>query len=70
MDLKEYAISRKIVILMREGYPQRQATAIAYRMWRDGELTPPTPNQRKRKREDRKRRWQRERNKTRGRYND
>lgn len=70
MDLKEYAISRKIVILMREGYPQRQATAIAYRMWRDGELQAPTPNQRKRKREDRKRRWQRERNKTRGRYND
>jgi len=70
MNLKEYAISRKIVILMREGYPQRQATAIAYRMWRDGELKPPTPNQRKRKREDRKRRWQRERNKTRGRYND
>ena len=60
MELKQYAISRKIVILMREGYKQKQATAIAYRMWRDGELKPPTPNQRKRKRESRKRRWQRE----------
>ena len=61
MNLKEYAISRKIVMLMREGYPNNQATAIAYRMWRDGELKPPTPNQRKAKRDARKRRWQRER---------
>lgn len=60
MNLKEYAISRKIVMLMREGYPNNQATAIAYRMWRDGELKPPT--QRKAKRDARKRRWQRERN--------
>lgn len=61
MDLKEYAISRKIVMLIREGYPQKQATAIAYRMWRDGELKPPTPNQRKAQQDARKRRWQRER---------
>jgi len=61
MNLKQYAISRKIVMLMREGYPNNQATAIAYRMWRDGELKPPTPTQRKRKRDARKRRWRRER---------
>lgn len=37
-DLKQYAISRKIVLLMREGYPKRQATAIAIRMFKDGQL--------------------------------
>lgn len=48
-DLKEYIISRKIIMLMREGYAQRQATAIALRMWRDGELDiQPKPRQRNR----------------------
>jgi hypothetical protein len=45
-EFEQYAISRKIVRLMREGFPQDQATAIAFRMWRDGELPlPPTPQQ-------------------------
>lgn len=44
--IEDYAISRKIVRLMREGYEQKQATAIAFRMYKDGELPlPPTPQQ-------------------------
>lgn len=45
--IEDYAISRKIVRLMREGYPQKQATAIAFRMWKDGELNIPTEQSRK-----------------------
>ena len=33
------AISNKVDLLMSEGYPLEQATAIAFRMFRDGELT-------------------------------
>lgn len=45
-EIEQYAISRKIVRLTREGYGQKQATAIAFRMWKDGELPlPPTPQQ-------------------------
>jgi hypothetical protein len=49
-EVKAYLISRKIVLLMREGYPKRQATAIAIRMYRDGELDinpRPQPNRTK-----------------------
>jgi type III secretory pathway lipoprotein EscJ len=53
-DLENYAISRKIVILMREGYPQRQATAIAFRMFKDGELNIPSEQSRKSKQQKRK----------------
>jgi hypothetical protein len=53
-EIQNYAISRKIVRLMREGFPQKQATAIAFRMFKDGELPlPPSPKQ---KRESRKKR--------------
>ena len=56
--LEEYAISRKIVKLMREGYGQQQATAIAFRMFRDGELNlPKTQKQIKEEREKRRRKW-------------
>ena len=53
-EIQNYAISRKIVRLTREGYQQKQATAIAFRMFKDGELPlPPSPKQ---KRESRKKR--------------
>jgi len=53
-EIQNYAISRKIVRLTREGYPQKQATAIAFRMFKDGELPlPPSPKQ---KRQSRKKR--------------
>jgi len=56
--LEEYAISRKIVKLMREGYGQQQATAIAFRMFRDGELNlPKTQKQIKDEREKRRKKW-------------
>lgn len=32
------AISRKIAKLVKEGFPQKQATAIAFRMYRAGEI--------------------------------
>ena len=53
-EIENYAISRRIVRLMREGYPQKQATAIAFRMFKDGEL--PIPRQPKQKRRTRKQR--------------
>ena len=56
-QLKEYTISRKILLLRREGYPQSQATAIAFRMWRDGELKPDKPGERKQQKDLRHRRW-------------
>ena len=40
-EIEDWAISRKIVKLKREGFSQSQATAIAFRMWRDGELDIP-----------------------------
>ena len=46
--IEDYAISRKIVRLMREGFPQKQATAIAFRMFKDGELPIPQPPQKQR----------------------
>ena len=33
------AISNKVDLLISEGYPLEQATAIAFRMFKDGELT-------------------------------
>lgn len=56
-EYKQYAISRKILLLRREGYPQRQATAIAFRMWRDGELKPSKPGEKKRQKDLRRRKW-------------
>tara|TARA_R100001480_G_scaffold50776_2_gene64152 strand:+ start:1667 stop:1915 length:249 start_codon:yes stop_codon:yes gene_type:complete len=53
-EIENYAISRKIVRLMREGFPQDQATAIAFRMFKDGEL--PIPRQPKQKRQTRRQR--------------
>lgn len=53
-EIENYAISRKIVRLMREGFGQKQATAIAFRMFKDGEL--PIPRQPKQKRRTRKQR--------------
>ena len=45
-EIEKYGISRKVVKLKREGYPHDQAVAIAFRMWRDGELNiPPLPAQ-------------------------
>ena len=35
------AISEKIELLISEGFPEEQATAIAFRMFRDGELSIP-----------------------------
>ena len=35
------AISDKIQLLIQEGFPEHQATAIAFRMYRDGELDIP-----------------------------
>jgi type III secretory pathway lipoprotein EscJ len=64
-EIEDWAISRKIVILMREGYPQRQATAIAFRMFKDGELNIPKESDRKarqqKRREDFRRRMLRRR---------
>jgi hypothetical protein len=65
-EYKQYAISRKIIMLRREGYPQRQATAIAYRMWKDGELKPQQPGEQKRQRDMRRRRWYDQRARMRG----
>ena len=65
-ELVDYAVSRKIIRLMREGFPQKQATAIAFRMLKDGELNiPGMPKKVKRKdpikeRNERRRRWQQE----------
>jgi hypothetical protein len=57
-EIEKYAISKKIVKLMREGYGQDQATAIAFRMYRDGELNiPKTQSQITKQREKRKRDW-------------
>lgn len=52
--IEDYAISRKIVRLIREGFPQDQATAIAFRMFKDGEL--PIPQEPKKKKQTRKQR--------------
>lgn len=60
-QLKQYEISRKILLLMREGYPQRQAAAIAIRMWNDGELKLASPAADKQALDKRKREWKRER---------
>ena len=65
-EYKQYAIGRKIILLKREGYPQRQATAIAYRMWDDGELKPPEPGEQKRKQDLRRRQWRDQRARMRG----
>ena len=54
--MEDYAISRKIVKLMREGYPQDQAAAIAFQMWRDGELNLPKTQDQIRKERDKRRR--------------
>ena len=35
---ENFAISQKVKLLMQEGYEEDQATAIAFRMFRDGEL--------------------------------
>lgn len=51
--IEDYAISRKIVRLMREGFPQDQATAIAFRMFKDGELPIPQPPKKKQTRKQR-----------------
>jgi len=65
-EMQDYAVSRKIIRLMREGYPQKQATAIAFRMLKDGELNiPGKPKKKKKKdpikeRNERRRRWQQE----------
>jgi len=51
---EQQIISRKIIFLKGEGYARKQATAIAMRMHRDGELPrpikPPKPPNRLRKR--------------------
>ena len=39
--LEQQIISRKIIFLRGEGYARKQATAIAMRMHRDGELPKP-----------------------------
>lgn len=60
--IEEYAISRKIVNLKREGYPQDQAVAIAFRMWKDGELhLPRTQKQIQTQRTRRIREWRKNR---------
>jgi len=51
--IEDYAISRKIVRLMREGFPQKQATAIAFRMFKDGELPIPQPPKKRQTRRQR-----------------
>ena len=62
--IEDHAISRKIVRLTREGYPQRQATAIAFRMFKEGELSiPRTQDQAKKDREKRRRNYFRDRRK-------
>ena len=35
---ENFAISQKVELLMQEGFEEEQATAIAFRMFRDGEL--------------------------------
>ena len=35
---ENFAISQKVELLMQEGFEEDQATAIAFRMFRDGEL--------------------------------
>lgn len=64
-EMQDYAVSRKIIRLMREGFPQKQATAIAFRMLKDGELNIPGKPKKKKKdpikeRNERRRRWQQE----------
>ena len=70
-ELRDYAVSRKIIRLMREGYPQKQATAIAFRMLKDGELNIPGKPKKKKKnpikeRNERRRRYQSKLRKRRG----
>ena len=65
-ELEQYAISRKLLRLMREGFPKQQATAIALRMYKDGELPlPPSPKQkqdsRKKRMDDYRKRMQKKR---------
>lgn len=50
-EMKDYAISRKIIKLMREGFPQKQAAAIAIRMYKDGELNIPSQKKKKKTKE-------------------
>lgn len=57
--IEDYAISKKIVVLMREGYGQDQAIAIAFRMFRDGELNiPKTGPDKVKARNERRREYQ------------
>lgn len=53
-EMKDYAISRKIIKLMREGFPQKQAAAIAIRMYKDGELNIPGQKKKKKKTKEQK----------------
>lgn len=39
------AISEKVELLISEGFPEHQAIAIAFRMFRDGELSIPKETQ-------------------------
>ena len=39
------AISKKVELLIAEGFPEEQAVAIAFRMFRDGELSIPRQSQ-------------------------
>ena len=65
-ELEQYAISRKLLRLMREGFSKQQSTAIALRMFKDGELPlPPSPKQkqdsRKKRMDDYRKRMQKKR---------
>jgi hypothetical protein len=53
-QLEQWAISKKIVALRREGKTQDEAVAIAFDMWRRNSLPiPPTPEQIRKKQQER-----------------
>lgn len=61
-QLEQWAISKKIVTLRREGKTQDEAVAIAFDMWRRGSLPiPPSPEQIKKKQQERIQQWKRNR---------
>lgn len=59
-QLEQWAISKKIVALRREGKRQDEAVAIAFDMWIRNTLPiPPTPEQIRKKQQERMKQWKR-----------
>lgn len=61
-DIEQWAISKKIVTLRREGKTQDEAIAIAFDMWKRNSLPiPPTTQQIRKQQQERANKWKRNR---------